>query len=298
VEQAIQDHLNEHAYGRIPSRANQRTAIADAWDTLLRPCRHMKLARDDCFQVKCIPALPDKVLHEFSEVVEDCVSETCFQSGHVGMEGSVDELIDGEHKAGTLPGQRSVLPPELPIIGQHRPSEGPVTELDSTQLSPTQFVQEFVNKRRPVVIRNGLKIQGTNLNHWMTNEYLHSQFGHLQLRIEEKTEGGATTPLGDEGIGRDSVANFLRTYQHSNKYAVSPMPSGMQHDLRMPNFLFPSETCSRLNANGCENATVDIMEYNFWMSSGATRSIIHRDAHHTLGCVVDGEKHWLVFDDD
>ena len=113
-------------------------------------------------------------------------------------------------------GQGSVetsSPSELPTghlkpLGHHRPAD---KEIDSYNevLSPEAFWEKYASKRKPVVFRGAAN--NSAAAHLWTDEYLIRKFGRLEVKLEGKREKLGKQPVGEVGVGRDTIENFLKT---------------------------------------------------------------------------------------
>lgn len=116
-----------------------------------------------------------------------------------------------------------------------------------------------------------------------TDDYLIDNFGELEVKLEHKTEKGKT-PVGERGVGRDTIKSFLETYKTKSSYIVSQMPDPMAQDILVPPFMMCGTIYDRL------------LESNLWLSAGGTKSMLHRDADHAINCLLNGTKDWILID--
>ena len=173
-----------------------------------------------------------------------------------------------------------------PLGKQRAGPEDTIDEYPSGSLSSEVFYRKYVEKSRPVIIRGGAK-DWPAFKLW-TDEYLKATYGHLEVRLEEKVEGESNRklPAGKFGIGRDTLEHFLSDYQDpdSNAYIVGELPSPMFKDASV----IPCMACSTLYNK--------IQEVNFWLASKGAASAIHRDAFHSVNCLLNGTKEWYFMD--
>ena len=174
------------------------------------------------------------------------------------------------------------------ILGKHRDPGDRGTEETGGHLpvltelpSPQEFWDKYVSIRRPVIFRGPGKLFPAH-KLW-TDEYLTNNFGKLEVKLEHKTEKGKT-PVGSKGVGRDTIEDFLATYKDKSKYIVSQMPDPMAKHVLVPPFMMCGTIYERL------------LESNLWLSSGGTKSMLHRDADHALNCLLNGTKDWILID--
>ena len=149
-------------------------------------------------------------------------------------------------------------------LGTHRDPEGHVDIFEADQLpSAAEFFNKYVKPKRPVLFRNAAKASPA-FTKW-SDEYLLENFGNLQVKLESKLEK-KVVPIGDVGLGRDTISHFLNTYKSRDVYIVSQLPDPMAKDVKVP----PCLTCGSFHNR--------IMEANLWVSNGGTSSLLHKDA--------------------
>ena len=168
----------------------------------------------------------------------------------------------------------------LKPLGHHRGSSGHIEVIDK-MIHPRIFWKNYCEIGRPVLFKNAAK-SWPAFTKW-TNEYLKENFGKLRVKIESKYEKNES-PVGDVGLGQDSLKHFIDTYQKNDKYMVSQLPNQMSSDVLVPQCLL----CGTLHQR--------ILEANIWMSSGDTRSVLHRDADNAINCLLTGTKSWIMID--
>lgn len=169
-------------------------------------------------------------------------------------------------------------------LGRHRDSEGHVDEIDSSKLpSPKQFWDQYASIRKPVVFRGAAK-HFPAFQLW-TDQYLTENYGDLEVKLEAKREKDHV-PVGDRGLGRDTIRSFLETYQKKDSYTVSQLPDPLSEEVRVLPFLM------------CGTFSERILEANLWLSSGGTRSMLHKDADNAINCLLNGTKDWILIHPD
>lgn len=147
-------------------------------------------------------------------------------------------------------------------LGLHRDPDGHV-DIVEEPYSAEEFWKNYVSKRRPVLIK-GAANNFPAKSLW-TDDHLLKEYGQYNVKLEKKKESQGI-PTGDMGLGRDSIKNFVSTYVEKNKYIVSQLPKPMYRDVLVPSCL------------SCGSFTNSLVEVNYWMSSGGTKSLLHKDA--------------------
>lgn len=165
-------------------------------------------------------------------------------------------------------------------LGSHREPE----KVDERSDIPSskEFFEKYVVPSKPVVFRGILK-DCSMLYNW-TDEYLLEKYPELELRLEAKTEKEGFVPIGNVGMGRDTLKNFIETYHQANKYVVSELPTPTWDEVLVPSFM----TCGPFKKK--------FVEIDVWMSGGNTSSLLHKDAFNALNCLFNGTKEWKLFD--
>ena len=184
--------------------------------------------------------------------------------------------ITASSTSNSLPGHRQP-------IGNHRPAELKIDEYDQP-ISGQLFFDRYVSTQQPVVFRNFVR-QWPAFTKW-TDDYLRENYGHLEVKIEPRTDGSDFGAEGALGIGRDTIGSFADTYAERNKYIVSEMPSPMYKDV----LVAPCLTCGELADS--------LVEIDLWWSGGGTRSRLHRDAFNAINCQLNGTKEWIMINNN
>jgi hypothetical protein len=163
-------------------------------------------------------------------------------------------------------------------LGKHRESDGHVDVLTSIP-SPQEFWEKYASIRRPVVFRGAAKnFPAQSL--W-TDSYLKKNYGNLEIKLEAKKEKDHV-PIGDRGVGRDTIESFLNSYVQKDSYMVSQLPDPLAEEVRV----LPCLMCGTFSER--------ILEANLWLSSGGTKSMLHKDADNAINCLLNGTKDWIL----
>ena len=164
-------------------------------------------------------------------------------------------------------------------LGEHNDLGTPNIEDDFENLIPKLFYEKYVYTRTPVIFR-GLAKTFPAFDLW-TDEYIMKNYGDLVVRLEAKKEKESHVPVGEVGMGRSTFTEFLSRYKTDNLYCVSEVPGPMYKDLELPQIM---------NCGGLQKS---LAEMNLWINSGGAKSIIHKDAHNQLNCLLAGSKDWI-----
>lgn len=167
-------------------------------------------------------------------------------------------------------------------LGKHRDSEGHLEILHKLP-SPQKFWDEYASVQRPVIFRGAAK--NFPAFHLWTDQYLKENYGDLEVKLEAKQEKDHV-PVGERGLGRDTIRSFLKTYQEKDSYTVSQLPDPLSTQVMVLPFL----TCGTFSER--------ILEANLWLSSGGTRSMLHKDADNAINCLLNGTKDWILIHPD
>ena len=165
-------------------------------------------------------------------------------------------------------------------LGRHMPSDGHVEQLHTIP-TPPLFWEKYASTRTPVVFKGAAK-SFPAYNLW-TDKFLIEKFGSLEVKLESKTEKNKT-PIGERGLGRDTIKSYLSDYRMKDSYVVSQLPDPMTEDVDV------------LSCLSCGTFAERIMEANLWLSSGGTSSLLHRDADNAVNCLLNGTKDWILID--
>ena len=163
-------------------------------------------------------------------------------------------------------------------LGKHRSSDGHIDVLETVP-HPQDFWNDYVSIRKPVVFRGAAK-NFPAFTLW-TDEYLKKNYGDLEVKLEAKKEK-EHVPTGERGVGRDTLRGFLETYQLKDSYIVSQLSDPLAEEVRV----LPCWMCGSFKEH--------ILEANLWLSSGGTRSMLHKDADNAINCLLNGTKDWIL----
>ena len=154
----------------------------------------------------------------------------------------------------------SPLRGHLQPLGFQRDSDGDITTLFA--LPSNQEFYQFLINRQTVLLKSAAS-PSPAIEKW-TEKYLTQEYGNLTLKLEGKSED-QRRPIGRLGVGFDTIANFIDTFRQEAKYAVTQLPDPMHQDI----MVMPFMRCGPLSKS--------VIESHLWMSSGQTKSKLHRD---------------------
>jgi len=163
-------------------------------------------------------------------------------------------------------------------LGLHTDSSGHIEVLNE-MISPQKFWNDYCKIGKPVIFK-GFALNSPSFKLW-TDEYLTERYGNLKVKVESKFEK-ENIPVGDRGLGQDSIKHFIETYKTDNKYMVTQLPDPMAKEVLVPNCIL------------CGSYFKRIVEVDMWMSSGNTTSLLHRDAFNQINCLLKGRKEWVL----
>ncbi|XP_028393789.1 uncharacterized protein LOC114518077 [Dendronephthya gigantea] len=163
-------------------------------------------------------------------------------------------------------------------LGKHKLSDGHVEQLYEIP-NPGQFWEKYASKGTPVVFKDAAK-NFPAFELW-TDEFLIRHYGNLEVKLESKKEKNKI-PIGEKGLGRDTIRSYLNDYKSKDSYVVSQLPDPMARDVNL------------LSCLSCGTFSKRIMEANLWLSSGGTSSLLHRDADNAINCLLNGTKDWIL----
>ena len=179
-------------------------------------------------------------------------------------------------------GEDSIQAAHMKPFGAHMPPEAVDEYPEGEFPTPQDFWTKHVKQRKPVVLRGASK-SSPSFEKW-TDEYLEERYGGLEVRIEARKEKQGYIPIGDVGVGRDTIGNFVKTYHQANKYIVSELPRPMYDDVEV----IPCMSCGDFRRR--------IVEVDWWMNGGNASSIIHKDAFNQINCLMNGTKEWKLIE--
>ena len=70
-----------------------------------------------------------------------------------------------------------------------------------------------------------------------TEEYLIKNYGNLSVKLEARSESSNRIPIGERGLGKDTVKHFIENYQKVDSYVISQIPQPMEEDIELPSGL-------------------------------------------------------------
>lgn len=167
----------------------------------------------------------------------------------------------------------------LKPFGSHRPPDVPIEETEIIP-DPWTFWENYVKPEVPLLLRGAAR-KSPAFTLW-TEEYMKTNYGSLEIRLEGKNEGLSRIPIGSEGLGRDKIDSFLEHYHSRDSYVVSQLPEPMYRDVTV------------LSCMTCGNIGGRIVEVDLWMSSGNSKSVLHKDAFNQMNCLMNGTKQWKL----
>ncbi|XP_077998563.1 uncharacterized protein LOC144451559 [Glandiceps talaboti] len=165
-------------------------------------------------------------------------------------------------------------------LGNHRDPDGHIDIIEN-MISPQEFWDKYASQRRPALFKGAAK-NFPAFNLW-TDDYLMKNYGNMKVKLEGKVEK-EEVPVGEKGLGQDTISSFLNTYIVKDSYVVSQLPDPMSHEV----LVLPCVLCGTFKDR--------ILEANFWLSSGGTKSLLHRDADNAFNCLLNGTKDWILID--
>ncbi|XP_066296269.1 uncharacterized protein [Branchiostoma lanceolatum] len=165
-------------------------------------------------------------------------------------------------------------------LGKHRDPEGHIPVLYDVP-SPLEFWEKYASQRKPVLLK-GVAKNFPAYSQW-TDEYLRENYGELKVKLEAKVEKDHY-PVGEKGLAQDTIRNFLKTYKNQDKYIVSQLPDPMSKEV----LVLPCVRCGSFKNR--------VLEANLWLSSGGTKSLLHKDADNAFNCLLNGTKDWILID--
>ena len=164
-------------------------------------------------------------------------------------------------------------------------------------MSPKHFWSTYVVPHKAVVIRNALN-GSTALARWSDPDYLISQFGGLEAKIEPKLEArGDSADPKPTSSGRARIVDILNG--SVDGYVVSVVPQPMAWDVLVPSCVLCGQRSDRpyLSLSPSFPFMTELEETSLWISRGKTRSQFHYDKENTFNCLVTGEpKQWVLLD--
>ena len=172
----------------------------------------------------------------------------------------------------------------LQPLGSHREPEAVPEFTRDNYPTPEEFWNNFVKPSKPAVFRGGAK-DWLGFTKW-TDEYLVTNYGDSELRLEGRKEKYGRTPYGVLGLGRDTMENFVKHYHDPDHkgYVVTELPVKMYHEAGV----LPFMTCGTFKDR--------MVEVDYWMNGGNASSVLHKDAFNTMNCLLNGTKEWKLIE--
>lgn len=172
--------------------------------------------------------------------------------------------------------------------GHGRPFGGwraglPVAELPLGKMPrPREFFESYCEADggygRPLVLRGAARRMAAM--HWADDDFLLQ--AHGQARIGDVEIGLKETRASGPAAGFRRMASFLKAYNHSDLYLVSPIPPSMQREVE----LLPLLACGGF---------LDFLgAHKIWMGRGGSSSVVHHDEAENLNCLLAGRKRFSL----
>jgi hypothetical protein len=118
-----------------------------------------------------------------------------------------------------------------PGDGKRFGSSGPFLNIDeTTTISTKDFFQNFVVKKKPLLIRNGFS--QTNAYKYWTDEYLTKlarDYNDVKLVVETVKKESR-----DQDIIHMPLLEFIKTYKSRDIYLVNDVPFYLRQDVYLP----------------------------------------------------------------
>ncbi|XP_066295392.1 uncharacterized protein [Branchiostoma lanceolatum] len=169
----------------------------------------------------------------------------------------------------------------LEIFGSHAEATETIDEM-FTVPQPQEFFDKFVKPNKPVLLRGAAK-PSRAYSLW-TVEYLIREYGNLTVRLEARHEGNDKIPVGEGGLGRDTVAHFMQNFNTMDAYVISQIPLPVEKDVAVP-------PCLR-----CGSIAQGIQETHLFLTAAGGKTKLHRDPYSTFHCLFNGTKDWILID--
>ncbi|XP_019615833.1 PREDICTED: uncharacterized protein LOC109463450 [Branchiostoma belcheri] len=169
----------------------------------------------------------------------------------------------------------------LEIFGSHADATETIDEM-FTVPQPQEFFDKFVKPNKPVLLRGAAR-PSRAYSLW-TPEFLIREYGNLTVRLEARHEANHKIPAGETGLGRDTVAHFMRNFDTMDAYAISQIPRPMEKDVAVP-------PCLR-----CGSIAQGIQETHLFLTAAGGKTMVHRDPYSTFHCLFNGTKDWILVD--
>lgn len=138
-----------------------------------------------------------------------------------------------------------------------------------------------VDLGRPLMLRGAAATMPAFVN-WRTDASLNARWGDEELQHVEFAK--KETRMAEEAPMR--LRDFLAIYNSTDAYLVAGMPQKQKrlaYQLYLPPFI------------ECAHLVRTLERWVLWMSSGETKSVIHKDGSDNLLCQLDGVKRIIVW---
>ncbi|EDV24226.1 uncharacterized protein TRIADDRAFT_57496 [Trichoplax adhaerens] len=145
----------------------------------------------------------------------------------------------------------------------------------------SEFWDQYVTTFKPVLIK-GIAVYSPAFHTWNRN-FLKNSYGNLTVKIIDK-KNRMKPPTGNEGMGFDTLNNFLDINFRKRMYIETQLPTAMQKDILVMPFL----TCGPI--------TRSILASNLLISLGAHHTQWQRDSPSMLHCLLRGKEEWALIE--
>jgi len=154
-------------------------------------------------------------------------------------------------------------------------------EIEVTEGNRNTFIVNYVQKRVPVLIKNGIK-NWALMTKW-NREYVAENFGSYTYTVVKDSRSGVASDNNFKTTLKDYFANhpdgsaFLRDVYDEKK------PPLFFKDIELPNLFFRSE---------------EIASYFFYHAPNQGGALPHKHPFEVFNLLQQGEKKWVLFDAD
>ena len=158
-------------------------------------------------------------------------------------------------------------------LGWQRRAESSLIE-DSPSIEPERFYRLFVQGNRSVVIRGIVP----PIDMLWTDSYLSRRYGDLNITVAKRKQRLVDTLI------TIPLKTFLEQYRQDDLYMNIIIPDEMKPETPLPSLI------------NCGTFRNRLIEPILWISAGDTASLLQAHAQHTLHCVLDGRKDFIIYD--
>ncbi|UJR21136.1 hypothetical protein I4U23_024235 [Adineta vaga] len=169
--------------------------------------------------------------------------------------------------------QGSLALGHLRPLGWQRRAEASIVE-DSLNIGPARFYRLFVRGNRSVVIRGIV----SPMDVLWTDSYLSKHYGHLNVTVAKRKQRLVDTLI------MMPFKSFLQQYRQDDLYMNTIIPDEMKSETPLPSVI------------NCGTFRHRLLEPILWISAGDTASLLQAHTQHTLHCVLDGRKDFIIYD--